>query len=269
MICGDRPALDVALTKQSSNLRFDSRDDALCFASDCVKRGNDWLALNEVNLAKHYVEGRCNIILDVRTDAYYHVGYLVFRRVPVVHTDSGGAPDRAGNVQTGPNGGGAYWDDRAMRIGVSHPVERTEQRIPSRVWFEASEQRPYVGWVSSQASTVKFSQDTGFVICEGEPCVARIAADKCDRAGIDSMVKSVSEVAGGVLDDAPNIGGELLSKADFVGLLAGLRVFVDNSGVWFSREERFDPRFCILNVFPASLDLQLGALEMVEGVVHA
>lgn len=255
MICDDRPALGVPLAQQAGHLRFDSRDDALCFASDCVKRGNDWLALNEVNLSKHYIEGRCNIVLDVRADTYDHVGHLILRRIPAIHADSGRPFDTSGDVQAGPEGSGAYWDDCAMRIGVSHPVEGAEQRIPSRVWFEAGEQRPYFGWVSPQATTVEFSQDTGFVVCEGEPRVARLSTDKCDCAGINGMVESVSEVAGGVLDDAANIAGELLSEADFVGLLAGLRVFVDNSGVWFSREERFDTRFCILNVFPATLDL--------------
>lgn len=254
MVRADRSALGAG-AENALSLCFDSQDDALNFARDSAERGNDWLARNEVNLAKHYIEGRCNVILEIRSDTDDQVGYFVFRRVPPVHAYLGRSFNSAIELQRSADGGGAYGDDRAMRVGVSHAIKCAKQRVPSRVWFEAREQRPYFGWVSPQATTVKFSEDTGFIICERESGVAGVPTDKGNGVGIHSVVEGIPKVAGCILHDPSYVSGELLCQADFMSLLAGLHVFIDNSDVWFSREERIDARFSVFNVFPATLDL--------------
>lgn len=265
----DRPAvLGGTIPQNSGGLRFDSQDDALSFARDGVESGNDWLARNEINFAKHYIEGRFNLVLNFRASTGDQIGNLVFRRIPMVNSDLYWPSNLFAEFKFGSDSRRADRDDYAMRVGVSHPVECAEQLVPSRVWFEARKQRPYFDWITSKSATVKFSCDASVVVGEGEPGVARISTDEGNRVSVDCMVESVSEVTGGILDDTTDVGRELFSQADFVGLLAGLRIFIDNCGVWFSREKGFDARFSIFNVFPAALDLELGTLEMVDGYIH-
>jgi hypothetical protein len=141
-----------------------------------------------------------------------------------------------------------------MCVGVPYTIETPKKGIPSLVWLETGQKWADRRWVPTEAFTIQFSQNALGVLREGESGVVRVTAAKTNGRGINSVVQGVSEVGSSVLNDRSDLPGNRCGKPDFMHILAGVRVELDETGVWLTLKEAADLGPCLLDVFAATLD---------------
>lgn len=253
----DRPhsALRGSFANEAGSLCLYGENDALNFARYGIEGANRLLASQDINVAKRYVEGDLDLIVQVGTWAEPQIFDLICRGVPagVAEAPTGNAAAR--NARLHHHTGRANRHEHAVSVGVPYAVETPQQVIPSLVWVERCQERAYLGWVSSQTTTIEFSQNAGGIACEGKAGVWGVTADQCDRASIDGMVESIAKIAAYVFDDSPEFTRKGGCEPYLMDFLAGLRIYLDDTGVWARFKEGADSRFCVLNVLPAAFDL--------------
>lgn len=236
-------------------LRFDSQDDALNFARDSVKRGNDWLATQRISPLKDYIEGRVHLVVNCRPGPKAQEFDLVFRRVPVTVTNPAGAIDLA-LFDADPlcHHSLPHWDNHAMRIGVPYAVQSPQQVIPSLVWLESHKERVNFWWVSRKPFAAEFSCNASAVSGEREAGVCGSAPIDHQSASVQGVIERIPEVSGGVFCDDADFHRQIGSESDLVDLLACIRVHIDNTGVRLCVEESAHTRGSVFNLFACVAD---------------
>jgi hypothetical protein len=240
---------------ESARLRLDSANDTLNFASHGIKRANDLLAAQSIDVAECYLDGQIHLILKCFRSSNAEVFDLVFRRVPaaISHLDAACLDVGMAHRYLIGQGYCRNWDEHAMRVGISYTVKTPEKEIPSLVWAERSQERSDFRRVPSQTTAVQPTFDSGAVFSEGEPSVIRGAAGDQYSGRIDGMIQGVAEIASGVLDDCSEPPGDWCN-AELVHIIASVRVMLDNGGVWFTVDPSLNSVYSGLYMFAAAVD---------------
>lgn len=134
MISADRPV--VSEESDSLGLHCESCDDALNHVRKAVKRGNDFLACNKLNIVEGYKKGKLDIHFAFTVRDWDFSQYdLVFHAVPPGRE---GKPRRSAamcSAHLHPVVGEAHRVNDSVFIGVTELVQDPEQIIPSFVWL--------------------------------------------------------------------------------------------------------------------------------------
>lgn len=249
--------------KESSGLRFDTSDDALDFARDCVERSKHWRARKYFNLAEDYVKGATNLVIQFRTTADPQKFCLVLRRIPSVVSEARRANDRpCFDVGAVTHRRCSQGDKHAVCFDVSGLVETPQGLIPSLVWLEIFKEHPYPGRDVNQLP-VQFVVHVEAGGGEGErgPLVGASRMER-DSASINGMIKSIPEVGKSILGDRRKLPRNL-SETQLVNILTCTRVIVDDKGIWLALDEALDPSIEIIDVIPRSLDNFARTIESI------
>lgn len=241
--------------EDTGRLCFRSQDDALNFARDSVQRGNDWLARQSISPLENYTKGRVHLILNVRSVPKAHEFDLVFRCVPLAVSEFARPINGTEvNAERLIDDRMSYWDNHAMRVGVPYTVQAPQQVIPSLVWLEPSQKRVDFRWIAAQSITLKFTDNANGIAGEGEAGIFRKSSFQGNSTAVNGMIKSVSQVTGGVLDDSADFLGQVSSEFDFMYLLSRLNINIDNTGEWITVNESAHPLTGIFNLIACVAD---------------
>ena len=125
-----------------------------------------------------------------------------------------------------------------MFLGVSNCVERPEGIIPSFVSIETSEEvLDFQGRILAASSEIVPESLLGGT--EGKFGCFQRRASSGDSRGVADLVKDGSQIVGGIEQNAGQDLRQLLSDLDFIKILAGIRIFVNEAGPWIvSRKSR-------------------------------
>lgn len=261
----DRSSVSRAL--EPNRLGFNCADDAINFGRELSKRGNDWLAANNPNVAERYVKGDVNLALKFRSSTEPHEFDLVFRRVPLAISKLARSDDP---TVEGTNRVAerckSHWDDHAMRIGVPYSVEANEQVVPSRVWLEAHKERVDFRRNIFKFPASQFTFKVGGIVGKRESGPLRRGVAESDGGGIDRVVERVSQVPDGILERGLDVSRHPSGQPDLVHILTGFRIVVGDTGIWPRIEEGFNFPFESIDVLACAIEDDARALEMVVGI---
>src|SRR6266851_3502038 len=117
---------------ESPGLRFDTHQDALDFAAQCVQYSKDWLSINDLNIVERYKKLELEIIFVLCSGSEANKYHLIFSSVPdrtVGRREESGALKAHRAVHQGmPDGNREF-----MLVGDAYFVECPEEIIPSQV----------------------------------------------------------------------------------------------------------------------------------------
>lgn len=244
-----------AKLEKAKCLAFNSADDALDFGAKLVERGNDWLAANDLNVAERYVKGSLNIVVKYRASTQAHVFDLVFRRMPSAIADLRGRKDlSSGAAKFGKAALHSERDEQAMRVGIPYSVQGPQHLIASLVWLEPHQERSDFRRDILKSSAAQFTFDACDVPREREAGILWGTISKADGTCISGMVESIAQIAGGVLENGGEASGKVGSQPDFVDVLAGITVKIDNTSAWLSLKEGSNSGVQVLGVLACALD---------------
>lgn len=231
-------------------LRFGSHEDARNFASQVVKNGRDWLARENWNVAKRYVEGEFDIVLEYssRTDsAKYH---LVLSAIPDRGWNGNAAVRCASKLNSLGEEPAASVPDRNEGgvFTARNLVHGPEGVIPSLIRLERAEQRDDITWQVLAPSAYHVSQFRSVV---SERKVAGFGTDLAIEkgAGECGLIQGMPQAFDGILSQVRETVWDVSDEFDLVKLSDAIVVHLDSSGVWFAVSEGFRSRFEIPYVF--------------------
>lgn len=239
----------------SFDVGFNVSRDALNLSDHCIQRSDDWLILNNLNVAERYIEGSIHAVIHFRAEAEPHEFDLVCRREPLAVPDfrvSGdGSTTHADVISKGdkPN-----WDDHAMRIGVPKLIKAANKFIRSRIWLEASKQRFDFRRDILKFPAGEFALQMCGVVGEGEHGFFGLDPAQSNSACVDGMIEGVSKVADRILGDGREPRWKLSRQPDFVDFLSRFMIEIDDSGIWASLEKSLDPFVQFANVLPCACE---------------
>lgn len=239
---------------QAARLRFDSQQDALDFAGQCVEDSVRWLVHNRINFGERYTKGEVEVVVSLGIGApllkqYQLVAVPLWRtstekpeRLPVADTVCSETQERVANR----NG-----NERYMFVSVANVIEGTEKIIPSLVRLEGAQEREKLSrniLGSTIKGVLKFFGTSG----EREGGVLGVPAARGDGDSVTRLIQGSPEISSGVRRDISEGCGNGLSEFNLVDLASRkMRVRIDNYGVRLLIEESADFPFEVLDVFLA------------------
>lgn len=242
-------------------LSFRSGDDARDYARKVVQRSRNWLALQNRHVAERYREGEFNLVLEATfgsDPAEYH---LVFSAVPRGHRD--GAPAQAPPLHSEAAGSSADGD----QLGVLHVcdlVHGPQGVIPSLVRLERAKQRDNV---IRQVFAAPFDHVSKFRSRVGERVVGALGVGRSSQIGASKagLIESGSQTLNDLHGEVGEESGQRFGHLDLVKLIAAVRVFLNDSGIWFTLDESLYCGLEFRNLFLCAREPLLGAAEGIVG----
>lgn len=249
---------------ETAGLRFDTHQDALDFAAQCVQHSKDWLSVNDLNIVERYKKSELEIVCVLRSGSERNEYHLIFSSIPdrtgVGRGKESGAFKTHGTVHQGVADGNSDF----MFIGDTYFVECPQEIIPSKVRLESAKKRlDFLGYVLAPTYTGCHVSNTSG---EWESAVFGVSETGCDRNRVGGVVESIPKVLGDVRNDIADVRREFLSQFDFVNRVAGLiRIRLNNSLVSIAIDELQILPAKVLQVFLSPSDL---AMRTLEGIRH-
>lgn len=254
---------DLITEANSLCFRFDSQDDAINFASDCVKKWNRWLTANSIDFAKRYKEGNIEIVLKLRVGAYGCEHDLVFLAIPNRSWNGTGAGN--GHVfDVHSSGCHANGNNDSVFAGVASAVKCPNEIVTSFVRIERAKERNDVRrdiFAATLNHVVQFSSRTG----NGEVGGLGVFDARNNGGGKGCMVECGTETLYCLGCNTCDSSRKFLGEFDLVNIVESVVISLGNAGVWFCVKETLDPTIKITNVFLSARDTHPWA---GEGVLH-
>jgi hypothetical protein len=173
----------------SLGLRFDGHDDALNHVEKLVERGQNFLAVDELDFVKRYKEG--SLVINVEMVAHRELGkyQLVFVAIPSGWVEK--VNPHCGSVKTNIGIGDHHGPKDAVLISVAQFVQCPKERVPTLVWLCTAYDVPNLLREFS-ASTFDGFLEVRSSSADGEKSgISRQRTESMD--GTDGLVQSVSE----------------------------------------------------------------------------
>jgi hypothetical protein len=238
----------------SESLQFDSPDDAIHYAKQCVENSKHWLAVHNVNLCECYENLYLEVDLIVRSMSEMGDYHLIFRAVPLGWEAEGNNFTKISLVKGAVSGSDSDWNDDFMFVGITKLVQSPKKIIPSLVWLKRNHQvkdffRNVLGWPFY--STLHF----GEVVPEGELSLAG-AMPSGQSNGISGLIETGAQAIYGVKGDPSQCVWHRLSELDLVKILRCIRISFSDCGVGFTIDKDSNLPFKITN-------MSLGMIETV------
>lgn len=281
------PSEDGQAGVKSKEVPLGDLGDPLCELDEALERFNNRLTVDNLALAKRYLEGELwvglglaglgggqgkeyrvvlhreptlrasNIkengpLFEKPSHGFIHVSY--FGRQGVDGRDD---MSKVG-VQAGVRGPHRY--DRLVFVEQIESVEFPEGFVPTWVWLEPLGERDRFGASPLHPFTQDLGLEVGWVFGEREVRVFRRATIGCDqRSGQE--VKRGSQVVDDVADDGAPVSGNTFRHLNPEVDLSGLAVLVYENAVGFAPMKGFNLPLQVTEVCFSSIDLHPHPLE--------
>lgn len=243
----DRLALESA---DLTGLDLNVVKNDLCEPSKVLEDAQRVVLLNERNPVNNYLSGYFGIRLLVKygprtNPADFH---LVFIKVPSpeVSNYSISAVDDVDATSGLPHGLYGHRCNERMFIGIGEFVQGPEEVIPSAVWCEPAHHLDDL-WGDLFASPLYYPLKAYCIISEGKEVSFPANREHC-------LIQGVTAIDNGIERIPFNILMQRLDKFDFLNMIAGIGVFLDNNSVWATFEELDHPTLEICGVLIAPLN---------------
>jgi hypothetical protein len=247
----------VASSSDNSNtarLRFDSQQDALDFASQCVKNSKHWLAVNSLDFVKRYKQMEIEIVIEFFSrlpSSNSKKFHLLFRSIPRVGPRS--AEIAINNIasygEASSDRSGSNRRKDSMLIGVTEVIQRTEKPIPSWVWLERAKERiNRLRNILAVTSQVVFKSGGGSG--KGEVGVLRVDDARCTSNSEHRVIQNGPEISNAIASNLLQLGRKGVSEFDLAYELAKmLRIRIEDSFVGLELKEEINLPLEITDVF--------------------
>jgi hypothetical protein len=244
----------------SAALRFDSNDDAPCFAKYCVENVNRRYWACSLFVLDRYKKGELEVVLKIESMRNSRVFDLVFYAVPV---DNLRNLDVCGLQSTkfGICGNADHKSNQRVFTNVTEFVEGVERIIPSFVTFERSKERLDFRW-QILASTPHAIVEVGSAFPERECDAPGIGVTTgCQMSGKGSMVETGSNMLDHLCgEDAPP-EWESFSELELVDFVDSVRVRISDLSVWLFTEKLVNLGYQIVQMFLCTREPAVGTIE--------
>ncbi len=248
----------------TARLRFDSHQDALDFARDCVERSK-CLFVGD-NFCERYKKSEIELCVElsiVSSDEKFH---LIFSAIPDPRSLKlfEGYRYRASGSTNFPMQGdrhGCKRKNESMLVSVASEVQCCEDVVPSLVRLQPSKKRQNLSRNIGAAFKGVFKGES----TSSEWKVSRVDAFSGKSSGSDGkhrMVKGRPDIVYGISSDHGELARKGMFQAEFMNRLIGLvRVWLSNNfaGAYF--QEDADLPFEFGNVFPTPCEFLMGTGE--------
>ncbi len=234
-------------------LRFGSHQDALDYARHAVEDANSRLAAQSLNAVDRYRKGDIGIYIGLRSRKNGHQCDLVFSRVPA-DTKLAGTSNVSGQFSGSDSTAKErrrICDDKRLQgevfVGVSDLVNGPEGVIPSFVSLEALKERTdFRGQIL--AATGQVVPPFLFRGTEGKFGGLRGGAFAGDSGSVSGLIEDSSQIVSSIEQDAGQHLRHLLCEFDFMKVLAGIGILINEAGPWLVCDEFVNGCFEIANV---------------------
>jgi hypothetical protein len=248
-------------------LGFDGRSDAFDHIRHLVKYGNNWLAANNFDISYRYEHAEFDVHVWVNTPSDVRERHLIFRAIPYggpaareqvvedrvvripMNVSSAHATDSRDNGQ-----------DEFVLVGITNLVERPQKIIPSSIWLARNHQvKDAFRYIPGPTLRAAFALGVGKCSAEGEmSMVPAVGVSRLsDREA--SPVQCRSQVRRHIKSDVGEKFWHGLTQANFVELLASIRIALNETGVWVVVDESGDLGLQLCKV-------SLGIRELARGI---
>jgi hypothetical protein len=260
------------LKAKAAALSLGSHQDALDFVAHSVEDQFCRPIAENFNAIDRYRKGEFAAYLEIIAGRHGHQCHLAFSRVP---------PDSStcwtSNVALGPTmvdfgveGGRGVIDgeryESAVFLGITELVQGPEGIIPSFVWVESSKDREDF----RRQMFARFSSpiDMGIELIEsvGEREVGLFRRDfaTSHSGGVSGLVEHGAKVIYGIENDAWQHDRQWLGELDFVKILSGLRLFINEVGPWVTVDKLRLNSIEVGDVMLCANERQTWAMEQVR-----
>jgi hypothetical protein len=255
--------------KEAAALPFRSHQEAFDFLAHGVEDVDRLLALQNVNAVYRYVKGDVGIYAKLRSRRNTHQCEFIFFRVPS-DSDPAGTDDllestlaNALTAEKSRRFGNHQWFKGKMFFGVSNLVEGPKGTIPSLVSIGLPKQRTdFRREVFAPASQIV--SKIGFRAPEGEFDRFQGRTLGSHGGSVSSLVESGSKVVRGVEEDAREHLRQCARELDFVQILRGIRISINEFGPWLAFDEFVNDSIEITDVMLCADESQARAVEEIH-----
>lgn len=250
---GQAGTLDRSRGDDAGGLRFETRDDALHYASELVEAGRRRLATENFHITDLYRQGRCDAVVVVAAGADSGQFYLVARAVPFASKFDG-----ANDVEVSPAKHEAVVVDAdgehpLVLVRTRHLPQSPEFIVPSKVWAEGADECDKI-----RLGTPKLAGDFSLQIIDGsahwEVDVPNVVQAQALGGVAGGLIEGVPKLVDNSVGGQPDSAGNAALKARANDLLAGLTIHASDNGVSWSLDKARAGRFEICDAFFRALE---------------
>lgn len=244
-------------------LCFRGADDALNFASDCVKDSQRWGTLRCLNLIERYRMGEVAIVLKISTGGEPEQCHAIFSAIPHQAIVDSSIPDFAtDDVKSGPNGSR---DQKAVFAYRAQSIQGPEFEVPSFVSLVGPEQlSDFVGQVFASPFD-EFIQLSSVSLADWKVRTVRLGDTIQFGGGVPSLVEGGSQIFDDVGGDIAHLGGQTSAELDVELFTRYVRIHLSDNLGRICVPERFASSQQVSDVFFCS---GKPALRAIEGISH-
>jgi hypothetical protein len=242
-------------------LRFRSHQDALNYAAHCVEKANRRLALqNWFGMVDNYVVGNLYVrvpfgrfgravdydfcFLGQRRRSEFHVGHLGID----VNSDRG-FPE-------------IHRNKNSVFFGIRECIQCPKGVVPSFVWLEPFKERANLkGEIVFQAVDSVRPKIDVFGERERSKIIGISVGTMPHSDGVSHLIQAGPEIANGIEHNTGNIIGESFTKAEYLQIISGISITLDNMGVGLIWRKDLDCVFQIRNMVICSTQDAFGTGE--------
>jgi hypothetical protein len=238
---------------ESARLRYRSQQDALDLVDHNVEHGKGWRANEFRNFAERYVKGELEVVFEVPARLNTPEYHLIFFVIPRGHkyfpsSDVARALcDEVVAVQRST-------EDAVLTV-IAEPIQCPDGFVPSLVRLERPKQREDIRRkIFAPSATYHIRFELGGTIGNREMGALRIGDVRKNGCNIPGLIKGGTEVFNSFDCNTGHLARHLPSEADLVKFVAGIRISLNDSGIWCTLEEG-------LSIFDKGAKLKLCAAD--------
>jgi hypothetical protein len=261
--------LDVELLREleakAAALRFRGQNDPLDFVAHSQEHMTGGNTVPSIHAANLYCEGKVAAYLSILPRWSDHEYQLAFLRVPRVAHDG---PDTRDVMRTRIMGDDARnvadlaGDKGAMFLRVTELVETPEGVIPSFVWVTATKEHyDFRREIAGNSTSIDIVIEAGKVVCERKVGGFGVGFPARQRRSVTRLIEGRPQIVHGVEENAGQYGREVFGEAEFMEVLAGLKIFLNNVDPWVAVSELLNSRVEIVDVVQCARDGETRAVE--------
>jgi hypothetical protein len=253
---------------KTPRLRFDSQQDALDFASNCVKNSKSLFVGN--NFCERYKKSEIELCVELSSGLDAEQFHLIFGAIPnkhflILERDSDIAPDHSAHFTFERDGKRFNRKNQSMFVSVASEVQCGEEMIASFVRLERAKERQNLSRNIGAAFKCVFEVGGA----SGERKVSAVdilSGESCCSDRKDCMIERSPKIIHGISSDHGQLIRKGSTQADFMNRVIGLvRVWLSNEFAWAYFQEDPDLPFEFGDVFPTPCEFLVSALE---GIGH-
>jgi len=241
------------------------------FVRHSVENAARVLAAGNLNVLDRYRKGEVAAYLRFHISGTDRQFDLSFRSIPSC-PENGRIPDHDGRTvrlleldgRTEGDKGGAnlQGDESAVFLGISNLVEGPEGVIPSLVSLEFLENRTDFRW-QIFASASQIVPPVFFIGPEGEFNRLEAWTVGGDGRSIPGLVQNGAQVVGGIKQDTGKHLRQIANDLNFVNVLSGIRIFINDSGPWIAIDKSANRGFELVDVVFCTTESQSSTIKYV------